>query len=331
MVLRVLALVLASTWVQRSGSPGDFASALIRVRVPRALAWSVDATLTMLTSDGVGMRGAGGGGGRGGGRGKGKRPLTFAQIRKGDFGFLRDLLLRSIERAQAMIAHEHPKISPARARDLAVVTGISLAAMGLKMMQVMPGLPVAPGQKNVLLLPFFLLAAKMTKSRFGGLWAGTTVGLISFLLGFGRWGVLELAHFVVPALLADLALPLVRGRALFRLVQLVAIGAVMGVARFTANLLILVLVGNDWKIFVVMSPALATQILFGAFSGPVSLFLLRFDDWLHVSHEPGSGGGGGRGGGGGGGGRGRNRTPSGGEAGNLTGSDLPSKLAKPTT
>ncbi len=286
MGLRVATLILASTWVQNSGQPSDFVRALTTFRLPRAVAYSIDGTLAMLSGGGGGGGGGrrGGGGGGGGGRGRDRttdRPvIDFAAIRRGDLSFIRELLRRSIDRAEERVAREHPEASRAWARDLALVSGVSLAAMGLKMLQVMPGLPVAPGHKNVLLIPFFLLAAKHTRTRFGGLWTGTTIGLISFFLGYGRYGILEVLHFVVPGLLADLLVPFLHGRGLWRLIQLMGMGAVLGAARFAANFSVIVLAGAKLEMFVVYAPMLVSQVVFGTLSGFVSMFLLGSDDWL---------------------------------------------------
>ena len=269
MGLRVVGLVLASTWVQRSGNPGDLSKALIQARAPKRLAWSIDTTLTLLTAGGGpvgpgpagagGGRGGGGGGGGGGGRGGGggggggrrdgaqKKPFTLAQLRRGDFGFLLDLLRSGLERAQAAIRREHPDLSPTLTRDLTIVTGIALAAMGLKMIQVMPGLPIAPGQKNLILLPFFILASAGTRSRLGGLWCAATVGLLSFFLGFGKYGILELGHFLAPGLLVDLLLPLVWGRGWLRWAQMALLGGLLGASRWTAQFLVILLAGDAFS------------------------------------------------------------------------------------
>ncbi len=293
MALRVLTLVLASTWVQKSGAAGDLSRAMIQARMPKRIAWTIDATLALLTA------GGGGGGGGGQGKGKEKRGVPLREVLRGEFPFLRDLLVRSIARAQARIRAEHPDLSSELARDVALVSGIALAAMGLKMLQVMPGLPIAPGQKNVMLLPFFLLAAQATRSRFGGLWCGATVGLINFFLGFGKYGIFELAQFLLPGLLADVFVVLLHGRGWWRLAQLILFGLLMGVTRFGANFLNLMLAGGDWKLFAVYTPMLLSQMAFGAASGFVSAFLLRFDDWWRAAEAHEGGGGGRRGSGGG--------------------------------
>ena len=311
MGLRVLALILASTWVQRSGAPGDFGRAMVSARIPRGLAYSIDGTLTLLTAEGTAKAG---GMGRGDGSGSGqaeKKRFTFAQLRRGDFGFLREALARGIDRASVMVRRDHPDLAPERARDLAIVSGISLAAMGLKMIQIMPALPIAPGQKNLVLIPFFLLGSAQTTSRFGGLWCGATVGLLSFFLGFGKWGILEIGHFIAPGLLGDLLLPLVRGRGLLKILQLSLLGALCGAARFAAQFSVILLAGGNLGLFAVYSPMLVSQICFGAGSGVVSAFLLGAGERLLSGGVPpdaeergGGGGGGGRGDG-----RGRRRNP----------------------
>jgi hypothetical protein len=278
MCLRVFTLVLASSWVQQSGRPGELVEALTWMKVPRFLAVSVDATLELLSGEGNGgKKGEGGGKGKGGGKKHrlGERArVTFAQVRRGDLSFVSDLVERGLSRAERHVAEKHPELDARMARDIAVIIGISLAIMGLKMVQVLPGLPIAPGHKNLLMIPLFLLAASLTHGRFGGLWTGLTVGVVSFMLGFGKFGLLEVAQFAVPGLLADLMLPFVRGRGWGRLLQFMIIGAMLGLARFAANFLVIVLAGAPWVAFVLYTPMLFSQLAFGAASCVVSVVLL---------------------------------------------------------
>jgi len=149
--------------------------------------------------------------------------------------------------------------------------------MGTKLIQVLPGLPIAPGHKNVLIVPLLLLAAGLTQMRFGGLWTGLTVGVVSVLSGYGQYGVLEISHFAVPGLMADVLLPLVRphGRKWWRLAQFALIGAAMGAGRFAANFLVILLAGAPEIAFVLYLPMFVSQVSFGAISAFVSLGLLE--------------------------------------------------------
>ena len=152
--------------------------------------------------------------------------------------------------------------------------------MGLKALQVLPGLPVAPGHKNLLIVPFFLLASALTHGRFGGLWTGLTTGLVSVMLGYGKYGILEVAHFAVPGLMADLLLPLThrRGPRWLRLGEFAVVGALMGAGRFAANFLVIVLAGAPWTAFVIYLPMLGSQVAFGAISALVAVVVLDIAD-----------------------------------------------------
>ncbi|MFQ5534649.1 MAG: energy-coupling factor transporter transmembrane component T family protein [Sphingomonadales bacterium] len=270
MCLRVLVLVMASAWVQQSGRPGDFMEALTSFRVPRFLAASIDGTLRLAAG------GRGGGTGRGWG-GKVTTGLSFEQIRRGKLSVVQELVERNLTRAQDFVAENNPALERELARDVAIIMGVAAAIMSLKMLQVMPGLPIAPGHKNVLIIPFFLLAASLTRMRLGGLWAGVTTGAVSVMLGFGKYGVLEIAHFAAPGLLADLLLPVV-GRRQSRWLTLVGfalVGAIMGAGRFAANFLVIVLAGAPGLAFVLYLPMLLSQIAFGTVSAFVTLVLLN--------------------------------------------------------
>ncbi|MEX2649257.1 MAG: hypothetical protein WD673_09615 [Alphaproteobacteria bacterium] len=278
MSLRVVALVLASAWVRQSGQPGDLIAGLRRFRVPVFLAVAIDGTLRLAADGGVRPRGAGRGQGGGGGGGKaaGEGSLDVAAMRSGRLGFVDRMIDRWLERAEGALAGA-AGLAAGQARDVAVIVGLSAAIMALKLVQVLPGLPFASGHKNVLVVPFLLLAAGLTRMRFGGLWTGITAGTVSVLMGYGKFGVLEIAHFAAPGLLADLLLPLARLDAArwLRLVQFAVIGAVLGLGRFAANLLVIVIAGAPSVAFLLFLPMLASQVAFGALSALVSMVVLE--------------------------------------------------------
>jgi len=47
------------------------------------------------------------------------------------------------------------------------------------------GVPFASGHKGVLLIPLYILASRLTYSRWGGTAAGAIMGVIGFLQGDG--------------------------------------------------------------------------------------------------------------------------------------------------
>jgi hypothetical protein len=277
MFLRVLTLVIASSWVQRSCPPGALVRGLRWLRLPETVAIAVDATLAMLAG-GPGS-GTGGGGGMGGGRHReapGGAELKWADIRAGRVQAFTEAFERSLERARRWLAERYPELTPERVRDLSLVLALCLVVMGLKVLQVLPGIPFASGHKNILIVPLLLYVAQATNMRFGGFAAGTAVGIVSFLMGYGKFGVLEIAHFAVPGLLADLLAPWLRATTTgARLAQYALAGAVLGLGRFAANFLAIVLAGAPDVAFLLFAPLLVSQVAFGALSCFVSVLLIK--------------------------------------------------------
>src|SRR5262249_16256942 len=193
------------------------------------------------------------GDGRGGGSGGGRRhmnteeamSLDFQQIRQGRMAFIKEMVERALDRAEALVNSENPGMDRVQARDIAIMIGIAVAIMGTKLVQVLPGIPIAPGHKNVLIVPLLLLAAGLTQMRFGGLWTGLTVGIVSVLSGYGQYGVLEIAHFSAPGVMAGVVLPLVSppSQKGGHLIQFSFIRGALGGGRLAANFLVSLLAG----------------------------------------------------------------------------------------
>jgi hypothetical protein len=278
MCLRVIMLVVASNWVRLSSPPGAFVRGLRKLGLPQLVALGIDATL-----DNLGGSGKGRGMGKGGGHGRRRRrkaasapdddgALTFAQIRSGNIAVVTDWFARHFRKARRALGDQYQELPAHTLHDLTVVLSVSLAIMSLKLLQILPGLPLAPGHKNVLVIPLLLFAARATHGRFGATTTSLVAGIVSFMLGYGKYGILELAHFVVPGLLADLLTPLaVASSRTGRLAQFIVIGAILGLGRFAANFLIIVLAGAPQLAMVLYVPMLISQVVFGAVSGFVSL------------------------------------------------------------
>ncbi|MGH8442116.1 MAG: CbiQ family ECF transporter T component, partial [Nevskiaceae bacterium] len=280
MLLRVLTLVLASALQHRTCPPGALVRGLRALYLPETVAIAVDATLAMLAGGPGSGAGAGTGGGMGGGRhrqdGAAEQQLGWQDIRGGRVQAFAEIFERGLARSRRWLAERNPELTPERLRDLSVVLALCLTVMGLKVLQVLPGIPFASGHKNVLIVPLFLYAAQATGMRWGGFAAGTAVGIVSFLLGYGKFGVLEIAHFAVPGLLADLLTPWLRATAPgARLAQYAAAGAVLGLGRFAANFLAILLAGAPGVAFALFAPLLISQVTFGALSCFVSVLLIK--------------------------------------------------------
>lgn len=281
MILRVLAVVAASGWVQRTGAPGDFVAGLRGWFLPESVAGTIAATLSLLDSEPA-RRGGGGGGGGGGGRGRGDGGgggprageaglPTLRRVLNGEVDFLPGLIDSSVARARGAASGMS---SAALRDDVAVISGVCLLMLGTKLAKILPGIPFAPGYKTALMLPLYFVAADRTRMRFGATVAGTTLGVISFLFGDGRYGVFEILKHMAPGLVVDAAAPAfdaLRGRT----VPFVIVSALAAAARLTSILAVVWLVDGNAALYAAAAIQGSSQLAFGAASGVVAARLLR--------------------------------------------------------
>ncbi|RMH40491.1 MAG: hypothetical protein D6689_13650 [Deltaproteobacteria bacterium] len=304
MVLRIAAVVLASQ-VARAGDPRALAAGLGKLGVPRMAALAIDTTLALL-GDGGGRgqgRGAGRGQGRGGGRGQGHgggdaagapppestdapargigaRVRDFwaalGRLGRGDMTRLVSRIDAQIDRAADYIVAHTGEADRGRARDVAVIAGMALTMLSVKVLKLLPGLPFAPGHKGVVLIPLYFVAARLTRARFGATWTGLTMGAVAFLMGDGRYGVFEIFKHVAPGLLADVLVPVVprnAGRAAWA-----AVGAVTALGRFATVTAIALCVQPPAVVYALLVPGLIVHGTFGVLSSIVTAPLLRAID-----------------------------------------------------
>lgn len=291
MLSRVLLLVVSGLWVRLSEPAGSFVAALGSLGIPQTVAIVIDAGLALTAGDskakkpGAGMgkgQGQGGGKGQGGGgasrkqNGLQKTQIFFSDLRQGRFGFMDTLIEASFGKAGAYMAEHYPNMNESVRRDAAIVLMVVVAIMSLKLLQLLPGLPFAPGHKNIIVIPLLVMAAMLTRGRFGGFTAGFSVGIVSFLMGYGKLGVFEVLQFALPGLMADLLLPLlVTGSGFWLLLKLAVLGGLIGLTRFAANFMILMLAGSPELAWVVFAPLLISQVVFGALSCLVCIYVVR--------------------------------------------------------
>jgi hypothetical protein len=187
-----------------------------------------------------------------------------------------DRLQRQIARAEAH-ARDHEGAVPDRsAGDVAVIAGVALTMLSIKMVKVLPSLPFAPGHKMIVLLPLYVVAARLTRSRFGATYTGLTMGTVAFLMGDGRYGVFEILKHVTPGLLCDLLLPLMMagGRMPGRLMWSL-FGSVIGMGRFATVFAIVLVAQPPAVAYAILLPGLLTDVVFGFLSGYVTFHVVR--------------------------------------------------------
>ena len=290
MCLQILAVLLASALVRSTGSGRDLVEGLEAFRLPALFVHALDNTLELLG----GVRKERG---SGGGRNRAARVGFFAvlkQLARGDLGVFVQSIQANIEAATNQAAGEGVRrLDPRLARDVVVVTGIALAMASLKMVKVLPGVPFASGHKVFLLFPLYVLAARMTHSRWGATAAGSIMGVIAFLQGDGRFGLLEVLKHIVPGLVIDLGYPLVRRLPPWALGYSL-LGLVAAIARTATEFAVVLLLGARAEVYLFPAVRLVPNLVAGTLSGFATLFVLRAFDRASQpipsgsSNEPGS-------------------------------------------
>jgi hypothetical protein len=193
-------------------------------------------------------------------------------------------LHRHIDRVEQHLAERDPDLPPHAARDAAVIAGVALTMLGVKLLKLLPGLPFAPGHKGVLLLPLYLVAAQLTRTRAGATLTGLTMGTVAFLLGDGRYGVFEIAKHVAPGILVDLLIVPTRalaGRGAGRTRRVLVwstLGLIAALGRFATVTVIALAVQPPAIVYAVLLPGLLVHAIFGALSGLVTAPLLAAID-----------------------------------------------------
>ncbi|WGS23538.1 MULTISPECIES: energy-coupling factor transporter transmembrane component T [unclassified Bradyrhizobium] len=270
MCLQILTVLLASTVVRLTGRGDDLVHGLQQLRLPGLFVYSLDRTLSLLS----------GADGRSGRRQReaGAQPGTFTALKRllrGDVGSFVQSIKANMELAAGQSDEGvGPKLEARLAHDVAVVSGIALCMASFKMLKILPGLPFASGHKALLLFPLYVLAARLTHSRWGATAAGAIMGVIGFLQGDGRFGVLEVLKHIAPGLVIDLAYPLVRRLPVWALGYCL-LGLVAAVARTSTELVLVFLLGARAEIYLFPAAKLVPNLLAGFLSGFVTMFVLR--------------------------------------------------------
>jgi len=269
MCLQILTLLLASTVVRVTGSGSDLVDGLRALRLPDLFVYSLDHTLEVL------------GGAKKSGRGRaqpvaqGGTLSTVKRLLRGDIGGFVETIRTNIERAGERPGHENDyRLGPRLVHDIGIVTGIALCMASVKVLKFLPGLPFAPGHKALLLFPLYVLASRLTHSRWGGTAAGSIMGVIGFLQGDGRFGVLDILRHVAPGLVIDLAGPLVRRLPAWAL-GYCFLGLAAAAGRITTELVLVLLLGARAEVYLFPAAILVPNLLAGFLSGFVTIFVLR--------------------------------------------------------
>ncbi len=281
--LRLIAIVVASSLIQRGHGGQDFIAGVTRLGLPLFLGVAIEATLSLVAGSGARSgRGTGRGGGRGrdGGGGDGARDglqgrRVLRQVLRGDIGFLVQGFHEAIRRTRLRMEPFRDRLGSARLDDLAVISAVAVLSATIRFVQIAPGLPIAPGHKGVVLIPLFILAGALTHSPWGATQAGAVMGIIAFLMGDGRFGIFEVFKYITPGLVVDGLLPLVERNGNPGRLRYCALGLLVAVSRFSTIVAVALFVGAPAGFLALLAPIGIAHAVFGALSGLVTLPLLR--------------------------------------------------------
>lgn len=288
MCLQIITMLLASTLVRSTGTGRDLVEGLHAFRLPPLFVHALDRTLELLTGSFGADRGRGAGEGRGAdgghkagaasGPNSGSRVGLFAllkQLVRGDFSAFVEKIRANISLAENRPGTEiNQRTGSQLTHDVAIVAGIALCMASLKMLKLLPGVPFAPGYKIVLLFPLYVLAARLTHSRWGATAAGSIMGVIGFLQGDGRFGVLEVLKHVAPGFVIDMGEPLARRLPSWALGYCV-LGFFAAIARTATEFVVVLLLGARAEIYLFPAVKLVPNMIAGVLSGFVTVVVLR--------------------------------------------------------
>lgn len=279
MSTRIVTLVLASAVIRHTGDPGDLVRGLRMLHVPLLVGAGLDLVLASLGPQ------QGGRGRRGRGRedGQGSPRLALKRMLRGDASVLVEAVERSIARTRERAA-TYP-VPRAVANDLAVLGGLAVLGTTLRLLKIFPGLPVAPGHKGVVLIPFYIVANQLTASRWGATQFGGIMGLSSTFLGMSnKLGPFGILRHIVPGLFVDLVVPpllaVVRTPAVW-LWGVVGAGAAL--TRLSTVVAAALVVEAPPAFYVMLVPMIVTNLVFGFLSGFVTAQLLGVASRLRAS------------------------------------------------
>jgi hypothetical protein len=140
------------------------------------------------------------------------------------------------------------------------------------MVKIAPGLPLAPGHKNILFFPVFIYGILKSKRKFAGAQIGLISGILHFTLGFGKYGPLGIIEFAILGWVFDVLLKLPVNEN--KLWYLMFLGGIGGFIRISTEMLILLVLGMPEAFYIIYFPYVIAQVAFGIASGFITKSIL---------------------------------------------------------
>lgn len=267
MACKLIAMLLITQTVRFSMKKNEFVLGLVGLGLSRSISQIIDQIIEVVNSEKKGK-----GNGKGKGKGKNKNADNKGETRaidvllKGQVGNIPKKLVNRLN-----FAADKFKNNPN-----ATIASSSLAITLIRMVKIAPGLPLAPGHKNILVIPVFIHGIHKSEKKFAGLQIGSISGILHFSMGFGKFGPLGILEFGILGLVIDLMLKLPVKKT--NLLYLMAIGAMGGLTRIATEIALAYILGMTSVFYILYLPYIISQISFGIASGFISRAILKTND-----------------------------------------------------
>lgn len=275
MACKLISMLMITQVVRFTMKKNEFVQGLAGIGLSASSAEIIDQIIEIVSEEKKkkgAEKGAGGGGGDGNGKGRGKNESKTPEP---DEDKATDVLFKGkVGRIpQKIITRLNFAADKFKNNPNATIASASLAITLIRMVKIAPGLPVAPGHKNILVIPVFINAIHKSKKPFAGVQIGSISGILHFSMGFGKYGPLGILEFVIVGGMIDLMLKLPFKKT--NLVYLMSIGAVAGITRIGIEILLAYILGISSAFFIIFLPYIISQISFGIASGFISRAILK--------------------------------------------------------
>ncbi len=253
-IARFLTMLFASIVVRSNTTSKEFIKGLVSLKMPENFALILDSVLSSIEEK---LKN------KNKNKGEDGKRIVLKRIIKGDFYVLIDMVNQRLAEAKTRFTDS----------DLAIISAFTLIITGIRFIQIVPGFPIAPGYKNVVIVPLFIVAASLTKSKYTATYIGFLTGVIHFMIGIGRFGVLGILQFMAPGIVVDLLIRFTKFSNSIFIYALIGISA--GLARVSALILLSIAFRVPNEFYLLLIPFLISHCIFGVLSAPVTKYMLK--------------------------------------------------------
>ena len=120
----------------------------------------------------------------------GGKTIIVKSLLKGDYKILLNLINQRLAEGKETF----------KDYDLAVISSFTMIIVGMRFMDILPGFLIAPGYKNVVIIPLFILAALLTKTPYAATYVGLLSGTVNLMTGASKFGIFGILQFMAPTL-----------------------------------------------------------------------------------------------------------------------------------